>query len=149
VVDMRLEVFILPVADVDRAKAFYEEAGFVLDVDHQPNEQFRVVQFTPPGSECSVTFGIGLGEVPASPLKGIHLCVSDIEEAVAELSDRGVRTDPIRHMGADGWVDGVDPERRKYGSYSGFTDPDGNGWLLQEVGNGKSRVERHESQDST
>jgi len=146
---MRLEVFILPVADVDRAKAFYEEAGFVLDVDHQPNEQFRVVQFTPPGSECSVTFGIGLGEVPASPLKGIHLCVSDIEEAVAELSDRGVRTDPIRHMGADGWVDGVDPERRKYGSYSGFTDPDGNGWLLQEVGNGKSRVERHESQDST
>jgi predicted enzyme related to lactoylglutathione lyase len=147
---MRLEVFILPVADVDRAKAFYEQAGFVLDVDHQPNEQFRVVQFTPPGSECSVTFGIGLGEVPASPLKGIHLCVSDIEEAVAELSDRGIRTDPIRHMGADGWVDGVDPERRKYGSYSGFTDPDGNGWLLQEVGKGNSREERHdESQDST
>jgi predicted enzyme related to lactoylglutathione lyase len=147
---MRLEVFILPVADVDRAKAFYEEAGFVLDVDHQPNEQFRVVQFTPPGSECSVTFGIGLGEVPASPLKGIHLCVSDIEEAVAELSDRGIQTDPIRHMGANGWVDGVDPERRKYGSYSGFIDPDGNGWLLQEVGNGKSRGERHDkSQDST
>jgi predicted enzyme related to lactoylglutathione lyase len=147
---MRLEVFILPVADVDRAKAFYEQAGFVLDVDHQPNEQFRVVQFTPPGSECSVTFGIGLGEVPASPLKGIHLCVSDIEEAVAELSDRGIQTDPIRHMGANGWVDGVDPERRKYGSYSGFIDPDGNGWLLQEVGNGKSRGERHDkSQDST
>jgi catechol 2,3-dioxygenase-like lactoylglutathione lyase family enzyme len=144
-VDMRLEVVILPVADVDRARAFYEQAGFHLDVDHQPNDQFRVVQFTPPGSDCSVTFGIGLGEVPASPLKGIHLCVSDIEEAVAELSDRGIETHTIRHMGAEGWVDGVDPERRKYGSYSGFTDPDGNGWILQEVGGGTTRTARHQN----
>lgn len=133
-VDMRLEVVILPVSDVDGAKAFYEQAGFVLDVDHRASEQFRVVQLTPPGSACSITFGVGLGETPASPLKGIHLCVADIEEAVAELRERGLETDPIRHMGPDGWADGPDPERRKYGSYSGFTDPDGNGWVLQEVG---------------
>lgn len=143
-VEMRLEVVILPVTDVDRAKAFYEQAGFALDVDHQANEQFRVVQLTPPGSDCSITFGVGLGETPASPLKGIHLCVVDIEEAVAALSERGVEPDPIRHMGPEGWVDGPDPERRKYGSYSGFTDPDGNGWVLQEVGAAPSREERHQ-----
>lgn len=142
-VDMRLEVVILPVDDVDRARAFYEQAGFVLDVDHQPNEHFRVVQFTPPGSDCSVTFGIGLGETPASPLKGIHLCVADIEKAVAELSERGIECDPIRHMGAAGWEDGPDPDRKKYGSYSAFTDPDGNGWILQEVGAATTREERH------
>jgi len=133
-VDMSLEVVILPVSDVDRARAFYEQAGFVLDVDHQPNEHFRVVQFTPPGSACSITFGVGLGETPAAPLKGIHLCVADIEEAVAELTDRGVDCDAIRHMGPEGWADGPDPQRRKFGSYSGFVDPDGNGWILQEVG---------------
>lgn len=143
-VEMRLEVVVLPVSDVDRAKEFYEQAGFVVDVDHHPNEQFRVVQLTPPGSDCSVTFGVGLGETPASPLKGIHLCVADIEEAVAVLSERGVETDPIRHMGPEGWVDGPDPERRKYASYSGFTDPDGNGWVVQEVGEGSTRDERHD-----
>lgn len=142
-VDMRLEVVILPVSDVDRAKEFYEKAGFALDVDHQPNDEFRVVQFTPPGSSCSVTFGIGLGEVPASPLKGLHLCVADIEEAVADLVKRGIETDPIRHMGENGWQEGPDPERRKYGSYSAFVDPDGNGWLLQEVGAGSTREDRH------
>lgn len=142
-VDMRLEVVILPVSDVDRAKAFYQQAGFVLDVDHQPNDEFRVVQFTPPGSECSITFGVGLGEVPASPLKGIHLCVADMEEAVAELNRRGIHTDPIRHMGPEGWVDGPDPEHRKYATYSSFTDPDGNGWILQEVGQNTTREERH------
>ncbi len=131
---MRLEVVILPVSDVDRARAFYEQAGFVLDVDHQPNDQFRVVQFTPPGSACSITFGVGLGETPACAMKGIHLCVADIEKAVAELTDREIDCDPIRHMGPEGWADGPDPERRKYGSYSGFSDPDGNGWVLQEVG---------------
>lgn len=144
-VDMRLEVVILPVSDVDRAKAFYEQAGFTLDVDHRANDQFRVVQFTPPGSDCSITFGIGLGEIPAAPLTGMHLCVADVEEAVAELSRRGIDVDPVKHMGPEGWVDGVDPERRKYASYSAFTDPDGNGWLLQEVGGSASRQERHES----
>jgi catechol 2,3-dioxygenase-like lactoylglutathione lyase family enzyme len=133
-VDMRLEVVILPVGDVDRAKAFYERAGFILDVDHQASDDFRVVQLTPPGSACSITFGIGLGETPAAPLKGIHLCVADIGEAVAILKEKGVDCDPIRHMGAEGWTDGPDPERRKYNSYSGFRDPEDNGWLLQEVG---------------
>lgn len=142
-VDMRLEVVILPVSDVDQAKGFYEKAGFVLDVDHQPNEHFRVVQFTPPGSDCSITFGVGLGEIPAAPLKGVHLCVADIEEAVAVLKKRGVAVDPIRHMGPSGWEDGPDPERRKYGSYSGFTDPDGNGWVIQEVGSATTRQDRH------
>lgn len=142
-VDLRLEVIVLPVSDVDRAKDFYEQAGFVLDVDHQANEQFRVVQFTPPGSECSITFGVGLGEVPASPLKGMHLCVADIEKAVSELRERRIDCDPIRHMGPNGWEDGPDPERRKYGSYSGFTDPDGNSFLLQEVGAPTTREERH------
>ena len=133
--DMRLEVIVLPVTDVDRAKDFYgEKLGFALDVDHQPNDRFRVVQFTPPGSACSITFGIGLGETTAAPVKGIHLCVADIEEAVAELRERGVAVSPIRHMGQSGWEEGPDPERRKYGSYSFFTDPDGNGWVLQEVG---------------
>jgi catechol 2,3-dioxygenase-like lactoylglutathione lyase family enzyme len=141
-VEMRLEVVILPVSDVDRAKEFYEKAGFVLDVDHQPNDRFRVVQFTPPGSDCSITFGIGLGETPASPLKGIHLCVADIEEAVDELAKRSIETDPVRHMGPSGWEYGPDPERRKYGSYSAFSDPDGNGWILQETGPGTTREHR-------
>ena len=81
--------------------------------------------------------------MPASPLKGIHLCVADIEEAVADLTDRGLECDLIRHMGPQGWADGPDPERRKYGSYSSFTDPDGNGWVLQEVGVATSREDRH------
>lgn len=132
--EMRLELVILPVADVDRAKAFYEQAGFELDVDHHPSETFRVVQFTPPGSACSITFGVGLEEVTtAAPLKGVHLCSSDIEVVVSELAERGIRTDPIRHLGPDGWVDGPDPDRRRYQSFSGFTDPDGNGWVLQET----------------
>ncbi|HEX6286256.1 MAG TPA: VOC family protein [Acidimicrobiia bacterium] len=137
--EMRLEVIVLPVTDVDRAKAFYERLGFHLDVDHQAGEGFRVVQFTPPGSDCSITFGVGLGEVTSTPVKGIHLCVADIEETVAELEDRGVEVAPIRHMGANGWEDGPDPGRRKYFSYSFFKDPDDNGWVIQEVGAATSR----------
>lgn len=133
-VEMRLEAIVLPVADVDRAKQFYEQAGFRLDVDHRVNGQFRVVQFTPPGSACSIIFGIGLGVVTTGPIKGMHLVVTDIEAAAAELEDRGIETDPIVHMSPDGTFDGVDPERSDFGSYSGFTDPDGNGWVLQEVG---------------
>lgn len=141
---MRLEVIVLPVTDVDRAKAFYERLGFHLDVDHQAGEEFRVVQFTPPGSDCSITFGVGLGEVTSAPVKGIHLCVADIEETVAELEDRGVEVAPIRHMGANGWEDGTDPNRRKYSSYSFFNDPDDNGWVIQEVGAETSREARHD-----
>lgn len=141
--DMRLEVVVLPVADVDRAKAFYEQVGFGLDVDHEASEDFRVVQFTPPGSDCSITFGVGFEEITETPVKGIHLCVADIEETVAELTGRGIEVAPIRHMGADGWEDGPDPERRKYGSYSFFDDPDGNGWVIQEVGPVTSPEQRH------
>lgn len=133
-VDMRLEAIVLPVEDVDRAKEFYSKAGFHLDVDHEANEKFRVVQFTPPGSPCSVIFGVGLGPHSDSPVRGIHLVVTDIEAAVGELRERGIPTDPITHMTLEGTFDGVDPERTDYGSYSGFSDPDGNGWVLQEVG---------------
>jgi catechol 2,3-dioxygenase-like lactoylglutathione lyase family enzyme len=133
-VEMRLEVVVLPVADVDRAKEFYERVGFNLDVDHEVGDSFRVVQFTPPGSACSIIFGNGLGETTESAIKGMHLVVKDIEKTVTELTERGVETNPIVHMNLEGTFDGPDPERTDYGSYSGFTDPDGNGWMLQEVG---------------
>jgi catechol 2,3-dioxygenase-like lactoylglutathione lyase family enzyme len=133
-VEMRLEVIVIPVADVDRAKEFYEQrAGFTLDVDHRAGD-FRVVQLTPPGSYCSISFGTGLGIDDDRPLKGMHLVVTDIETAVAELSGRGVETEAIRHMGTDGWVDGPDPGHGDYATFSGFSDPYGNGWVLQEVG---------------
>lgn len=140
-VDMRLELIVLPVSDVDRSKEFYENVGFVLDVDHRASDRFRVVQFTPPGSACSITFGVGLGVDGREPITGMHLVVSDIEEATTELKKRGVEVEPIRHMGTDGWVDGLDPQRRNYGTYSGFSDPDGNAFLLQEVGYGASGEE--------
>jgi catechol 2,3-dioxygenase-like lactoylglutathione lyase family enzyme len=134
---MKLEVVILPVSDVDRAKDFYvNKVGFHLDVDHQPSEDFRVVQMTPPGSACSVTIGIGLTDNDPGVVKGTHLIVGDIEAARAELSERGVVLDEVRYMGPEGWVVGVDPERRDYATFSGFSDPDGNSWILQEVGHG-------------
>jgi catechol 2,3-dioxygenase-like lactoylglutathione lyase family enzyme len=143
-VDMKLEVVMIPVADVDRAKEFYSGIGFHLDVDHQASEKFRVVQFTPPGSACSITFGIGLGTTEPGSVQGTHLVVSDIEAAATELAETGVEVDPIRHMTPEGWADGPSPERGNYESFSGFRDPDGNSWVLQEVGYGSSREERHE-----
>ncbi|HEX9848412.1 MAG TPA: VOC family protein [Acidimicrobiia bacterium] len=135
--DMKLEVVILPVSDVDRAKDFYvNKVGFHLDVDHQPSEDFRVVQMTPPGSACSATIGMGLTDNDPGVVKGTHLIVGDIEAARAELSQRGVVLDEVRYMGPEGWVLGVDPERRDYATFSGFSDPDGNSWILQEVGHG-------------
>jgi len=134
--DWKLEVIVIPVSDVDRAKAFYERLGFRLDVDHAPNEQFRVVQFTPPGSACSITFGIGVSQVAPGAYQGIHLVVNDIEAAHAELIERGIEVSEPFHFGPDGQVAGVDPERRDFGSYLSFSDPDGNGWLVQEVRHG-------------
>lgn len=131
---LRLEAIILPVTDIDRARAFYETAGFRLDVDHRVEERFRVVQLTPPGSACSIIFGLGLGDITETPMRGMHLVVDDIEEAVDELGGRGIETDPIVHMNMEGTFPGVDPQRTDYGSYSGFSDPDGNRWVLQEVG---------------
>jgi catechol 2,3-dioxygenase-like lactoylglutathione lyase family enzyme len=133
--DMKLEVVMLPVADVDRAKDFYaDRAGFKLDVDHRASEQFRVVQFTPPGSACSVVFGIGITDAAPGSVRGTHLVVTDIDAVRDELRGRGVEVSDIRHMGAGGWQPGVDPERRDYASFADFSDPDGNTWVLQERG---------------
>jgi len=138
-VEMRLEVVLLPVADVDRARAFYtEQVGFHLDVDHHPSDQFRVVQMTPPGSACSVTVGIGLTDAAPGSVRGTHLVVADIEAARAELVGRGVAVSAIRHMGPSGWAPGVDPAHRDYASFADFADPDGNTWVLQEVRRGKA-----------
>ena len=132
--DLRLELVLLPVADVDRAKTFYVDAcGFTLDVDHTAGESFRVVQVTPPGSACSVSFGVGLMSTAPGSVAGLHLVVTDIEEARTELVGRGVDVSPIRHMTASGWQPGADPEHTAYNSFADFTDPDGNGWVLQEV----------------
>ena len=134
--DYKLELVLLPVADVDRSKAFYTEAcGFHLDVDHRPNDDFRVVQLTPPGSACSVTFGIGINDdVAPGSVHGTHLVVTDIQAARSELTGRGVEVSDVRHMTASGWQPGVDPAHANYASFADFADPDGNTWVLQEVG---------------
>ena len=132
--DWKLELVLLPVSDVDGAKAFYtEKVGFNLDVDHQPSDEFRVVQMTPLGSACSITIGIGLTDAAPGSVRGIHLVVSDILAARAELVERGVDVSEVRHLESGGWVPGPDPERRDYGSFADFSDPDGNSWVLQEV----------------
>jgi catechol 2,3-dioxygenase-like lactoylglutathione lyase family enzyme len=133
-VEWRLELVLLPVADVDRAKAFYvDQLGFRLDVDHTAGEHFRVVQMTPRGSACSISVGIGITSKPPGSVEGLHLIVSDIEAAHADLLKRGVAPSEIFHFGPGGREPGVDPERRDYGSFLGFADPDGNGWVVQEV----------------
>jgi catechol 2,3-dioxygenase-like lactoylglutathione lyase family enzyme len=137
--DMKLELVVLPVSDVDRAKKFFERAGFNVDVDFQPNDAFRVVQVTPPGSACSVTFGIGVSQVEPGTYQGLHLVVSDLSRAVEDLRGRGIDVSDPFHFGADGQTPGLHPEREDYGSYAAFSDPDGNGFLLQEVGHQASR----------
>ena len=133
-VEFKLEAIVLPVSDVDRAKAFYaDRCGFVCDVDHEPNESFRVVQFTPSGSACSITFGIGVSTKEPGSYEGLHLVVTDIEAARGELVGRGLDISEPYHFGAEGRTPGLDPERRDFGTYCSFSDPDGNGWLLQEV----------------
>lgn len=132
--ELKLELVLIPVTDVDRAKTFYvERLGFALDVDHQPNEEFRVVQMTPPGSACSITIGIGISDAEPGSYRGTHLVVTDIEAARAELVGRGVEVSEVRHMTLKGWQPGVDPEHQRYNSFADFADPDGNTWVLQEV----------------
>lgn len=131
--DYRLELVLLPVTDVDRAKAFYEAIGFNLDVDHQVDDEFRVVQFTPPGSACSVSFGIGITDAEPGSVQGLHLVVRDIAAAHAELTERGADVSAIRHMTPEGWKSGPDPEHARFNSFADFADPDGNTWILQEV----------------
>jgi catechol 2,3-dioxygenase-like lactoylglutathione lyase family enzyme len=131
--DFRLELVLLPVADIDRAKAFYaEQAGFDLDVDHDTGD-FRVVQFTPPGSACSITFGKGITDAEPGTMLGTHLCVDDIVAARDELLGRGVEVSEIFHFGANGRTPGPDPGRARYNSFADFSDPDGNTWVLQEA----------------
>jgi catechol 2,3-dioxygenase-like lactoylglutathione lyase family enzyme len=133
--DMKLEVIVIPVSDVDRAKRFYSELGWRLDADFVVGEDFRVVQFTPPGSPCSVHFGAGVTSAVPGSAHGLYLVVSDIQSARADLIDRGVDVAEVFHREGPGKppLMGLDPARRSYFSYATFADPDGNEWLLQEV----------------
>lgn len=144
--DRTLEVVILDVADVDRSLRFYTESvGFALDVDYHPTAGFRVVQVTPPGSACSVQFGVGLDPaVPTGASRVTYLVVEDLEAARAELAGRGVDVREVRHKSPvdtwqGGWEPGVDPEHRDYASFAQFSDPDGNVWVLQERGHAQRR----------
>jgi catechol 2,3-dioxygenase-like lactoylglutathione lyase family enzyme len=132
--DMKLEVVVVPVTDVDRARDFYaDKVGFTLDVDHKAGDEFRIVQLTPPGSACSIVVGKGVSSVAPGSSQGLHLVVTDIEATRAALVDRGVDVGELFHFGAEGQTPGPDPERSDYGTFAAFSDPDGNGWLLQEV----------------
>ena len=132
--DWKLELVLLPVTDVDRAKAFYsEKLGFHVDVDHHASDQFRVVQLTPPGSACSISIGIGITQAAPGSVQGLHLVVTDIEAASAELAERGVAAGEIFHFESGQQAPGPDPQRRDYGSFLAFSDPDGNSWVVQEV----------------
>ena len=132
--ELKLELVVVPVSNVDRAKAFYaDNMGFTVDVDHAPNEHFRVVQLTPPGSTCSITIGTGLTKSEPGSYQGLHLVVTDIEAARDWLVERGVDASEPFHFGPEGQMPGVDPQRADYGSFMSISDPDGNGWLVQEV----------------
>jgi catechol 2,3-dioxygenase-like lactoylglutathione lyase family enzyme len=140
-IDMKLEVVVIPVSDVDRAKRFYRDLGWRLDIDYTAGDDFRVIQFTPPGSGCSVIFGKNVTAAAPGSVKGLHLIVSDIQAAREELLRRGVAiSEPchdaggiFHHAGAESLLRGPNPQRKSYASYASFSDPDGNGWLFQEV----------------
>jgi catechol 2,3-dioxygenase-like lactoylglutathione lyase family enzyme len=135
-----VEVITLPVSDVERALRFYvDHVGFTLDVDYAPNDKFRVVQLTPPGSRCSIQIGNGLTDAPAGSLGHVYLVVTNLEAARSRLLKRGVAVGEIRHktpIGAwdGGFAPGLDPTRSDYASFADFSDPDGNSWVLQERG---------------
>ncbi|VIO76887.1 hypothetical protein CI1B_67650 [Bradyrhizobium ivorense] len=135
-----VEVVILPVSDVDRALRFYvDQVGFALDVDYAPNAAFRVVQLTPPGSSCSIQIGKGITTAPAGSVRNIHIVVTDLEAACNRLRECGVAVADIRHKTPiDAWdgsfAPGLDPARKDYASFAGFSDPDGNSFVLQERG---------------
>ena len=147
-VDMKLEIVVIPVSDVHRAKAFYGSLGWRLDAEFTAGDDYHVIQFTPPGSACSIIFGKNVTTAAPGSAQGLYLIVSDIEAARAELQSRGAKVSEVFH-GADGVFAGPDepylfgrirvagphPERGSYRSFASFSDPDGNGWLLQEVTN--------------
>jgi catechol 2,3-dioxygenase-like lactoylglutathione lyase family enzyme len=142
-VDLKLEVVVLPVSDVDRAKHFYESLGWRLDADFAFDNGFRVVQITPPGSGCSVQFGTNITSAAPGSARGLYLIVSDIEAARDELVTRGAKVSEVFHPatpgaqfqsdGTSGRVNGPAPDHASYRSFATFSDPDGNGWLLQEI----------------
>jgi len=145
-VDLKFEIVILPVSDVDRAKKFYQGLGWRLDAEFDSGKDFRIMQFTPPGSGCSVIFGKNVTAAAPGSAQGLYLVVSDIEAARNELLSRGVKISEVFHDAAGVYagtdepylfgrhrVSGRDPDRRSYRSFASFRDPDGNGWLLQEV----------------
>jgi catechol 2,3-dioxygenase-like lactoylglutathione lyase family enzyme len=142
-VDLKLEVVVIPVADVDRSKAFYAGLGWRLDADFSFDNGFRVVQFTPTGSQCSVQFGTKITGAPPGSAHGLYLIVSDIEAGRDELMNQGAKVSEVFHAGAPGAqlnpegtndrVGGPDPDHKSYSSFATFEDPDGNSWLLQEV----------------
>jgi catechol 2,3-dioxygenase-like lactoylglutathione lyase family enzyme len=132
--DMKLEVVVVPVSDVDRAKRFYEQLGWQLDADFVTGPDSRVVQFTPPGSSASIQFGQGLTTAVPGALENLFLVVLDIEAARADLVRRGVTVSEIFHKTpGSAPLPGPDPDRKSYSSFATFRDPDGNGWLLQEI----------------
>jgi catechol 2,3-dioxygenase-like lactoylglutathione lyase family enzyme len=131
---MKFEVTTLPVADVDRAKAFYQRLGWRLDIDFEPAPGVRGVQFTPPGSPASIQFGQNTNSMEPGSLEGLFLVVDDIEAAREALIERGVDVEAIWHLEpGEGPVTGLDPQRRSYFSRASFADPDGNRWVLQEI----------------
>ncbi|MFF5288660.1 VOC family protein [Paractinoplanes globisporus] len=139
--DFKLEVIVLPVADADRALEFYRGLGWRLDADFAADDKFRVIQLTPPGSLASVIFGTGLTDAAPGSSQGLHLVVEDIDAARAELAGKGVDVSEVfhdaggvfHHAGTEGRVPGPDPQRNSYSSFASFSDPDGNGWVLQEI----------------
>lgn len=139
--DMRLEVVVIPVSDVDRAKAFYQSLGWRLDADFPGADGFRVVQLTPPGSACSVIFGSDITTAALGSADGLQLVVNDIEAARAELVAAGIDASEVfhdaggvfHHAGLESRASGPAPENTSYGSFVSFSDPDGNGWYVQEV----------------
>jgi catechol 2,3-dioxygenase-like lactoylglutathione lyase family enzyme len=145
-VDLKLEIVVIPVSDVDRAKEFYGRLGWRLDADYDSGHDFRVIQFTPPGSGCSVIFGKNVTAAAPGSAQGLYLIVSDIQAARAELLGHGVAISEVFHDAGGVYagpdepylfgrlrVSGLDPEHRSYRSFASFSDPDGNGWLLQEI----------------
>ena len=138
---MKLEVVVVPVADVDRAKDFYKALGWREDADYAAGADFRVVQLTPPGSACSVIFGTGVTSAAPGSAQGLHLVVTDIDAARGELASNGADVSGVfhdaggvfHHAGTDGRVPGPGPDHKSYSSFASFSDPDGNGWLIQEI----------------
>jgi len=157
--DMKLEVVVIPVSDVDRAKRFYADLGWSLDLDYIKGNDYRVIQFTPPGSACSIIFGKNVTTAVPGSLKGLHLVVSNIQDTRDELLRCGITiSEPFHdtsgifhHAGGGCLVDGPNPQRKSYASYASFSDPDGNNWVLQEVTvrlTGDPRARRNELHSS-